>query len=365
MSSDDEHFMRLALNLGRRGLGNTWPNPAVGAVIVNDGAIAGRGWTQPGGRPHAETEALRQAGDAAKGATLYVTLEPCSHHGKTPPCADAIIAAGIGRVVSALEDPNPEVAGQGLARLRGAGIAVETGLCEEDARRAHAGHIRRIRDGRPHVTLKLAVSSDGKSGLAGRRPVQISGEAARARVHMMRAMSDAVLIGIGTALADNPLLTCRLPGMQKRSPVRVVLDSKLRLPPEHSLVAGARETPLWVIAAPDASAANEKALQEAGVDILRSGKGEGGLDLRKALALLGGKGVTRLLVEPGPLLAAAFLKAELIDEAVVIRSPAALGADAMSAIEGQSLKALTDSLKFRIAGQEKLGADQLTVYERI
>ena len=365
MSSDDEHFMRLALNLGRRGLGNAWPNPAVGAVIVNDGAIVGRGWTQPGGRPHAETEALRRAGDAARGATLYVTLEPCSHHGKTPPCADAIIAAGIGRVVSALEDPNPQVVGQGFARLREAGLEVETGLCEEDARRAHAGHIRRIRDGRPHVTLKLAVSSDGKSGLPGRRPVQISGEAARARVHMMRAMNDAVLIGIGTALADNPLLTCRLPGMQKRSPVRVVLDSKLRLPPEHALVAGARETPLWVIAAPDAPAANEKALQEAGVDILRSGKGEGGLDLRKALALLGGKGITRLLVEPGPLLAAAFLKAELIDEAVVIRSPAALGADAVGAIEGQSLNALTDSLKFRIAGQGKLGADQLTVYERI
>jgi diaminohydroxyphosphoribosylaminopyrimidine deaminase / 5-amino-6-(5-phosphoribosylamino)uracil reductase len=363
--ADDTRFMRLALEIGRRGLGNTWPNPAVGAVIVSDGAIVGRGWTQPGGRPHAETEALRRAGEAAKGATLYVTLEPCSHHGKTPPCADAIVAAGVTRVVSALEDPNPEVAGQGLARLRDAGIEVVTGLCEEEARRAHAGHIRRIKDGRPHVTLKFAVSSDGKTGLAGRRPVQISGEAARARVHMLRAMNDAVLVGIGTALADNPLLTCRLPGMQKHSPVRVVLDSKLRLPPEHALVATARETPLWVIAAPDASVDREKALQEAGVEVLRSGKGEGGLDVKKALQVLGEKGITRLLVEPGPIVAASFLKAELIDEAVVIRSPAVLGADAIDAIEGLSLKSLTDSLKFRIAERDKLGADQLTVYERM
>ncbi len=364
-TGDDDNFMRLALALGRRGLGNTWPNPAVGAVIVNDGAIVGRGWTQPGGRPHAETEALAEAGEASIGATLYVTLEPCSHHGKTPPCADAIIAAGIGRVVSALEDPNPEVSGQGLARLSEAGILVDTGVREDEARRAHAGHIRRVRDGRPHVTLKLAVSSDGKTGRAGRRPFQMSGEVARGRVHMMRAMNDAVLVGIGTALADNPMLTCRLPGMQKRSPVRVVLDSKLRLPPEHCLVVTARETPLWMIAAPDASAAKEKALQEAGVVVLRSGKGEGGLDLRKALELLGSKGITRLLVEPGPILTASFLKAELIDEAVVIRGSTALGADAIDAIEGLSLNALTGSLKFRIAGHEKLVSDQLTTYERI
>src|SRR6516225_173079 len=207
--------MALALSLGRRGLGRTWPNPAVGAVIVKDGEIVGRGWTQPGGRPHAEIEALRRAGAAARGATLYVTLEPCSHHGKSPPCVDAIDAAGVARVVSALEDPNPEVAGEGHARLRKAGIAVEIGLGAEEARRAHAGHIRRIVDGRPHVTLKLALSADGKVGAAGRRPVAITGEAVRARVHRMRAMNDAILIGIGTAIADDPQLTCRLPGLEK------------------------------------------------------------------------------------------------------------------------------------------------------
>src|SRR5947209_10712658 len=190
----DLGFMALALALGRRGLGRTWPNPAVGAVIVKDGIIVGRGWTQPGGRPHAETEALTRAGAAARGATLYVTLEPCSHHGKTPPCVDAVVAAGIARVVSALEDPNPEVGGQGHARLAAHGIAVDLGIGAEAARRAHAGHIRRVRDGRPHVTLKLAISADGKAGLAGRRPVPITGAPATARVHRMRALNDAIMI---------------------------------------------------------------------------------------------------------------------------------------------------------------------------
>src|SRR6266478_5013432 len=229
--------MGLALALGRRGLGRAWPNPAVGAVVVrDDGAgpvVVGRGWTKPGGRPHAETEALGRAGAAARGATLYVTLEPCSHHGKTPPCADAIIAAGIARVVSALVDPNPEVAGAGHWRLAEAGVGAE------EARRAHAGHIRRVQDGRPHVTLKLAVSADGKAALADRRPAAITGEAGRARVHLMRSRSDAVLTGIGTAVADDPLLSSRLPGM--RSPVRVVLDATLRLPLASKLVATARE----------------------------------------------------------------------------------------------------------------------------
>ena len=222
----DGRFMALALTLGRRGLGLTWPNPAVGAVIAKDGLNVGRGWTQAGGRPHAEVEALRRAGADARGAILYVTLETCSHHGKSPPCADAVIAAGIARVVSALEDPNPEVAGAGHARLRAAGVAVDIGLGAEQARRDHAGHISRMRDGRPHVMLKLAASADGKAGAAGRKPVAITGERARDRVHLLRAHSDAILTGIGTALADDPILTCRLPGMVGYSPLRVVLDSR-------------------------------------------------------------------------------------------------------------------------------------------
>jgi diaminohydroxyphosphoribosylaminopyrimidine deaminase/5-amino-6-(5-phosphoribosylamino)uracil reductase len=208
----DQRFMQVALTLGRRGQGRTWPNPAVGAVVVKDGVIVGRGWTQPGGRPHGEPEALKRAGEAARGATLYVTLEPCSHFGRSPPCADAVIAAGIARVVSAIEDPNPEVAGQGHARLRAAGISVDIGLCADEAARDHAGHFHRIRDKRPQVILKLAVSSDDKIGAARRKPVAITGEAARTRVHLLRAQCDAVLVGIGTVLADDPLLTCRLPG---------------------------------------------------------------------------------------------------------------------------------------------------------
>jgi len=265
----DQRFMQLALTLGRRGQGRTWPNPAVGAVVVKDGAIMGRGWTQPGGRPHAEPEALNRAGEAARGATLYVTLEPCSHVGKSPPCADAIIAAGIARVVSAIEDPNPEVAGQGHAKLRAAGIAVDIGLAAAEAARDHAGHFRRVRDRRPHVILKLAVSSDGKIGGAGRKPVAISGEAAKARMHLLRAQSDAVLVGIGTVRADDPLLTCRLPGMEARSPVRVVLDRSLRIPGTSKLVHSARETPLWLMTSNLAEARAAMKLGAAGAQVIR------------------------------------------------------------------------------------------------
>src|SRR2546430_5102825 len=235
----DLRFMQLALALGRRGLGRTWPNPAVGAVVVKDGIIIGRGWTQPGGRPHAEPEALRRAGEAARGATLYVTLEPCSHFGKSPPCVDAVIASGISRVVSAIEDPNPEVAGQGHAKLRAAGIAVDGGLRAAEAAHDHARHFRRIRDKRPHVILELAVSADDKIGAAGHKPIAITGEAAKARVHLLRAQCDAVLVGIGTVRADDPLLNCRLPGMEGRSPVRIVLDRSLRISGTSRLVHSA------------------------------------------------------------------------------------------------------------------------------
>ena len=261
--------MQLALALGRRGLGRTWPNPAVGAVVVKDGVIVGRGWTQPGGRPHAEPEALRRAGEAARGATLYVTLEPCSHFGKSPPCVDAVIASGIARVVSAIEDPNPEVAGQGHAKLRAAGIAVDVGLGAAEAARDHAGHFRRIRDKRPHVILKLAVSADDKIGAAGHKPVAITGEAAKTRVHLLRAQCDAILVGIGTVLADDPLLTCRLPGMEARSPVRVVLDRALRLPGTSKLVQSARQTPLWVMTSDFAEAPAAMKLGAAGAQVMR------------------------------------------------------------------------------------------------
>jgi len=362
--ADDDRFMALALALGRRGLGNTWPNPAVGAVVVKDGNIVGRGWTQPGGRPHAETEALRRAGAAARGATLYATLEPCSHHGKTPPCADAIAAAGIARVVSAVEDPNPEVAGQGHARLRAAGIAVDIGLKAKEAARVNDGHIRRVREGRPHVTLKLAVSSDGKVALAGRKPVAITGEAANAHVHLMRAMHDAILIGIGTALSDNPLLTCRLPGLEKRSPIRVILDRELRLLASSRLARTARETPVWLITAAHAPAARDRVLRDAGIEIFRVAASTPSFDSVTALRLLAGSGITRLLVEGGPRVATSFLNADLVDEAVLLRGPTAIGPDGIDALEGLPLDALTASPRLKRVGQDKLGLDTVEFYER-
>ena len=360
--------MSLALALGRRGLGNTWPNPAVGAVIVREEGgvpvIVGRGWTQPGGRPHAEVEALRRAGATARGATMYVTLEPCSHHGRTPPCADAIIAAGVGRVVSAIEDPNPEVAGAGHARLRAAGIAVEIGLGADAARAAHAGHIRRVRDGRPHVTLKLAVSADHKAGLAGRRPVAITGEAVRARVHLMRAMNDAILIGIGTALADDPQLTCRLPGMAHRSPVRVVLDTHLRLPPASALARSARVAPLWVVAAPDAPADAARNLEAQGAEVLRAPAHAGRLDPAIVLTRLAGRGITRLMIEGGPTVAAAFVTADLVDEAALFSGATVIGTDGIAALEDLPLEALTQSARLRRVGQESIADDSVEFFAR-
>jgi diaminohydroxyphosphoribosylaminopyrimidine deaminase / 5-amino-6-(5-phosphoribosylamino)uracil reductase len=363
----DQRFMSLALALGRRGLGNTWPNPAVGAVVVrHDGAepvIVGRGWTQPGGRPHAETEALRRAGPAARGATLYATLEPCSHHGKTPPCTDAIIAAGIARVVSAIEDPNA-LAGRGHALLRASGIAVDVGVGAAEARRAHAGHIRSVCDHRPHISLKLAVSADEKAGLAGRRPAPISGEAARARVHLMRAMNDAILIGIGTALADDPQLTCRLPGMASRSPVRVVLDTGLRLPATGALVRSARETPVWVIAGEGAPEAAEAALVARGVEVFRGPAADSRLDITAVLRVLDDRRITRLMVEGGPTVAAAFVAANLVDEAVLLRGPNPIGPDGIDALEAMPLTALTDAPRLRSRGIETVGEDTIETFER-
>ncbi len=354
--------MGLALALGRRGLGRTWPNPAVGAVIVKDGLIVGRGWTQPGGRPHAEVEALRRAGEAARGATLYVTLEPCSHFGKTPPCADAIIAAGVSRVVSALEDPNPEVSGAGHARLRAAGIAVDVGIGADAARRDHAGHIRRMRDGRPHVVLKLAVSADGKAGAAGRQPVPITGEAVRERVHLMRAQSDAIMIGIGTALADDPMLTCRLSGMAKNSPVRIVLDSALRLPLGSRLVRTAGDVPVWVIGESRGPRAAEDALCAQGVEVLRAEGSGSRLDLAAVLTLLAARGITRLMVEGGPTLAAAFIAADLVDEAHLFHSPTIVGADGIDALDRATEAAFMRQL--RQVDSEPVGEDRHEFYER-
>jgi diaminohydroxyphosphoribosylaminopyrimidine deaminase/5-amino-6-(5-phosphoribosylamino)uracil reductase len=362
----DQRFMALALTLGRRGQGRTWPNPAVGAIMVRDGVIVGRGWTQPGGRPHAEPVALKQAGEAARGATLYVTLEPCSHVGKSPPCSDAIIAAGIARVVSAIEDPNPEVAGQGHAKLRAAGIIVDIGLGAAEAARDHAGHFRRIRDRRPHVILKLAVSSDDRIAAAGHKPVAITGEAARARVHMLRAQCDAILVGIGTVLADDPLLTCRLPGMAARSPIRVVLDRALRLPGTSRLVHSARERPLWVMTSNLSEAPAAMKLGAAGAQVMRVATTTApppGLDLPAVLHALADMGITRLMVEGGARVASSFVAAGLVDEVWLLRGPEAIGHDGVAALDALPLSSITQSPGFRVRASETLQKDKLTIYE--
>ena len=361
--NDDERFMALALRLGCRGLGRTWPNPAVGAVVVKNGIVAGRGWTQPGGRPHAEIEALRRAGAAARGATLYVTLEPCSHHGKSPPCVDAIVSAGVMRVVSALVDPNPKVAGAGHWKLAEQGVLVEVGMGAEEARHAHAGHIRRMRDARPHVAVKLAVSADHKVALADRRPAEITGEAARRRAHLMRGKSDALLTGIGTVLADDPELTCRLPGVP--TPVRVLLDCNLRLPLSCRLLGTARVSPIWVFTGERASTERQKLLAARGLEPIRVPEKNGKLDLFAVLTLLAERGITRLMLEAGPLLTSAFLAADLVDEAALFRSPRFIGPEGIDALDGLPLSALTQSPRLRQVGSEVLGEDVLDTFERV
>src|SRR5258708_23853256 len=293
--------------------------------------------------------------------------DPWSHVGKAPSCADAVIAAGVARVVSAIEDPNPEVAGQGHARLRAAGITVDIGIGAAEAVRDHAGHIRRIRDRRPHVILKLAVSSDDKIGAAGGKPVAVTGEAAKARVHLLRAQCDAILVGIGTVLADDPLLTCRLPGMAALSPVRVVLDRALRLSGNSRLAHSARETPLWVMTSSLSEAAAAMKLGAAGAQVLRvatTTTPPPGLDLNAVLRELAGKGVTRLLVEGGSRVASSFVAANLADEVWLLRGPDPIGAGGIAALDALPFTAITQSPQFLLRASESLQQDSLTIYER-
>jgi diaminohydroxyphosphoribosylaminopyrimidine deaminase/5-amino-6-(5-phosphoribosylamino)uracil reductase len=353
----DRRFLAAAIRLGASALGTTWPNPAVGAIVVKDGKVLGRGRTAPGGRPHAEPLALAEAGDAARGATLYVSLEPCSHHGRTPPCADAVIAAGISRVVAALKDPNPNVAGQGLSRLRAAGVEVSVGLLAEEAGCAHAGHVWRMTRARPHVTLKLAVSADDAIGVAGRNQAAVTGENARRHAQALRSRYDAILVGRGTIEADDPLLTCRLPGLEHRSPVRVVLDSDGKLPADRRVLTdGAVQT--WVFSADrqEAAAGHVRCFQAP-----RSGSG---LDVAMCLQQLKEEGIGRVLVEGGAKVARAFLEAGLVDEVLLFRSPVVLGEARVPALAGLPLSVIEASGRFRRIDRRRFGPDRLTRYER-
>ena len=330
-------------------------------MIVKDGVIVGRGWTQDGGRPHAEIEALRRAKKMAQGATMYVTLEPCAHHGKTPPCADAIIRSGIARVVSALEDPNPEVAGQGHERMRAKGITVEFGLCADQARRDHAGHITRMtQDGRTlrsSSRFPLTARQGCRAGNRFRSPMK-----RHATGYSRCVRADAIMVGIGTVLADDPQLTCRLPGMFERSPVRVVLDEKLILPLSTSVVATIRETPTWVFTSHKPSQIAEEILQEKGCKVFRVDESGDRLDLKQVLKVLAEQGVTRLMVEGGPILAASFVESDLVDEAVLLHCAKSVGAGGIDPLEGMPLAALTG--RMTSLGSEKLDVDTIETFVR-
>ncbi|MGA2042445.1 MAG: bifunctional diaminohydroxyphosphoribosylaminopyrimidine deaminase/5-amino-6-(5-phosphoribosylamino)uracil reductase RibD [Roseiarcus sp.] len=365
---EDERLMAAALAFGRRSLGLCAPNPSVGALIVRDGALVGRGVTAPGGRPHAERNAIDEAGAAAAGATLYVTLEPCLHHGRGPPCAQGIVAAGIARVVSALEDPDPRVAGMGHRLLREAGLDVSVGIGARVARRDHRGHSLRVVAGRPMVTLKLARTADGFAAAAGRAPrLLITGEAANLRVQVMRAMHEAILVGVGTAIADDPLLTVRLPGaVGDPRPLRVVLDSRLRLPPASRLAATARRTRTLAIATAAAPAARAAALEALGVEVERvDSDAQGRVSLTGALRALARRGVTRVLGEGGPTLGAALIAQGLADEVVLFTAHSPLGRPGLAALDPAALAALDDPKRYAEIERDQFGADEMRRLERL
>lgn len=361
-ASDIDH-MRAALALARRNLGTTWPNPSVGCVLVRDGNVVGRGWTQPLGRPHAETEALRRAGAAAAGATAYVTLEPCSHHGKSPPCAEALIAARIARAVVAVGDPDPRVAGGGLAALKRAGIALETGLLAEEAAELNAGFFLRLREGRPLVTLKAATTLDGRIATHRGESRWITGETARRRAHALRAEHDAILVGVGTALSDDPDLTCRLPGLAARSPVRIIVDPRLRLPLTARVVRSARQVPTWIVAYADADDSRRAAFEECGIELIDAVPVSGDRpDMHAMLRALGERGLTRVLVEGGGRIAGALLAEGLIDRLIWFRAAQIMGGDGIPVAAAFGVDRLDQAPRFVRRSAEPCGEDVLETY---
>ena len=351
----DRRMMALALTLAERELGDTWPNPSVGCVIALGDRIVGRGWTRSGGRPHAETEALSMAGALSKGATAYVSLEPCSHHGKTPPCADALITAGITRVVAAAEDPNPKVAGQGIARMTAAGIEVAVGLEKDAAERINRGFFLRIGADRPLFALKVGGSLDGRIALANGASQWITGERARAAGHALRARFDAILVGSQTVVDDNPLLTCRMPGYAGRPKVRIALDRRGRIGVNYRL-ADAAGGPTWIYrlgASAKIGAADVRVLATDPAGFLKA-----------AVADMAKSCLTRVLIEGGGTVAAAFLAAGLIDEVYWFGSGRILGGDARPALDALGLSRLSDAPTFRTRHTAILGEDRLQILER-
>ena len=350
--------MALALSLGRRSQGQCWPNPSVGCVIVRDGRIVGRGWTQRGGRPHAETEALAQAGSAASGATAYVSLEPCSHHGKTPPCAQALIEARIARVVCAVEDSDPRVAGQGFEMLRAAGVEVQTGVLTYEAEQDHAGFFLKTEQGRPFVTLKLASSFDGRIATETGHSQWITGAEARRAVHAMRARHDAVMVGAGTARADDPSLTVRDLGISMQ-PVRVVVSRHLDLPLMGHLARTASQVPLWLCHGPHPDPERVRAWDGLGAKLISCALQGHHVDAANLLQQLGQAGLTRVFCEGGSALAASLLKADLVDELVGFTAGLTIGAEGLPAIGALGLDRLNSAPRFELIETQALSGDIL------
>ncbi len=364
MATDtDTHCMEIALRLASRGLGDVGANPAVGCVIVRDGVVVGRGWTGTGGRPHAETEALARAGEAARGGTAYVSLEPCAHHGATPPCADALIEAGVIRCFVALQDPDPRTAGRGIAKLRDAGIDVSVGACAAQARALNAGFLSRVIRRRPWVVLKLASTVDGAIATHDGESQWITGPIARQRAHLMRARTDAVMIGIGTAINDRPKLTCRLPGLEGRSPVRMVVDGRLQLPLTSQLVETARETETWVICLAGCDRARRDAFRSAGVDVITvEPAADGRPDMRRGLVAVAERGINCVMVEGGAKLSATLFRDGLIDELAWFRAGLVVGGDGIPGVGAMGLQALADAPRLERESIALIGEDVLETY---
>ncbi|WOI35080.1 bifunctional diaminohydroxyphosphoribosylaminopyrimidine deaminase/5-amino-6-(5-phosphoribosylamino)uracil reductase RibD [Tritonibacter scottomollicae] len=363
MSTRDHRFMGLALSLGRRGQGRTWPNPAVGCVIVKDGRVVGRGWTQPGGRPHAEAMALAQAGEGARGATAYVSLEPCSHHGKTPPCAQALIDAGIARVVAAIEDSDPRVSGQGFEMLRAAGVTVTSGIRADEAGFDHEGFFLKTEQGRPFVTLKLASSFDGRIATGSGQSQWITGPEARRVVHAMRARHDAVMVGAGTARADDPSLTVRDLGIDDQ-PARVVVSRHLDLPLMSKLARSAREVPLYLCHGTGADVERLRAWEGLGATLLSCSALGTQIDPHDLLQQLGSAGLTRVFCEGGSALAATLLAHDLVDELVGFTAGLSIGAEGLPSIGALGIGRLAEAPRFELVETRPIGADILHRWRR-
>ena len=363
----DRRMMASALRLGRRNLAQTGPNPAVGCIIVRtDGdtpVVVGRGWTAAGGRPHAEREAIEMAGEAAATATAYVSLEPCAHKRKGGSCSTALIDAGVARVVTAMADPDPRTSGKGHAALEAAGIAVTTGVLADQAALVHSGHIARITKGRPHVTLKLAVSADGMIGRREGERMIVTGKAAFDTVQRMRTEFDVVMVGIGTVLVDDPRLTVRLPGLAKRSPVRVILDAAARTPPGSRLIQD-MESPLIIFTAAEAPAERVVALEAAGATVVPVASTGGKLDLAEILKSLAKEGYQRVLAEGGAEIASSLVAGELLDEVIIYRAPVVVGLDGVRALGGMALSAIERSPRYRVIDTAEVGEDIMRRYVR-